>query len=170
FCTIADNVDIPIYIYNVPARTGICIDPETVEALSKHRNIAGMKEASGDMSYFAKISALTGDDFALYSGNDDITVALMSMGAVGVVSVWANLMPDKVREMTHAFLDGDSEKARKMQLRYLNLINALFCETNPVPIKTIMNMKGMDVGSCRLPLGPVSSASRRVLRRLADEM
>ena len=170
FCTIADNVDIPVYIYNVPARTGICIDPETVEALSKHRNIAGMKEASGDMSYFAKISALTGDDFALYSGNDDITVALMSMGAVGVVSVWANLMPDKVREMTHAFLDGDTEKARKMQLRYLNLINALFCETNPLPIKTIMNMKGMDVGSCRLPLGPVSSASRRVLRRLADEM
>ena len=171
FCTIADNVDIPVYIYNVPARTGICIDPETVEALSKHRNIAGMKEASGDMSYFRRKSQpLTGDDFALYSGNDDITVALMSMGAVGVVSVWANLMPDKVREMTHAFLDGDTEEARKMQLRYLNLINALFCETNPVPIKTIMNMKGMDVGSSRLPLGPVSSASRRVLRRLADEM
>lgn len=170
FCTIADNVDIPIYIYNVPARTGICIDPETVAALAKHRNIAGMKEASGDMSYFAKVASLTGEDFALYSGNDDITVALMSMGAAGVVSVWANLMPDKVQEMTHAFLDGDTEKARKMQLRYLNLINALFCETNPVPIKTIMNMKGMDVGSCRLPLGPVSSASRRVLRRLADDM
>ena len=145
-------------------------DPETVAKLAVHENIAGIKEASGDMSYAARIARLTGDDFAMYSGNDDITVALMSMGAVGAVSVWANLMPGKVREMTHAFLDGDTDKARKIQLENLNLINALFCETNPVPVKALMNMKGMNVGGCRLPLGPLCGASRRVLRNLADSL
>lgn len=170
FYTIADNVNIPIYIYNVPARTGICISPEIVAKLSRHKNIAGIKEASGDISYVAKLSRLIDDDFSIYSGNDDITVALMSMGAAGTVSVWANLMPDKVSKMAHAYLDGDTEKAKKIQLEYLNLINALFCETNPVPIKAIMNMKGMRVGGCRLPLGPLSSANRRVLRSLADDI
>ena len=170
FYTIADNVNIPIYIYNVPARTGICISPEIVAKLSCHKNIAGIKEASGDISYVAKLSRLIDDDFSIYSGNDDITVALMSMGAAGTVSVWANLMPDKVSKMAHAYLDGDTEKAKKIQLEYLNLINALFCETNPVPIKAIMNMKGMRVGGCRLPLGPLSSANRRVLRSLADDI
>ena len=168
FYTIADNVNIPIYIYNVPARTGICISPEIVAKLSRHKNIAGIKEASGDISYVAKLSRLIDDDFSIYSGNDDITVALMSMGAAGTVSVWANLMPDKVSKMAHAYLDGDTEKAKKIQLEYLNLINALFCETNPVPIKAIM--KGMRVGGCRLPLGPLSSANRRVLRSLADDI
>lgn len=170
FYTIADNVNIPIYIYNVPARTGICISPEIVAKLSRHKNIAGIKEASGDISYVAKLSRLIDDDFSIYSGNDDITVALMSMGAAGTVSVWANLMPDKVSKMAHAYLDGDTEKAKKIQLEYLNLINALFSETNPVPIKAIMNMKGMRVGGCRLPLGPLSSANRRVLRSLADDI
>ncbi|MFQ7102200.1 MAG: 4-hydroxy-tetrahydrodipicolinate synthase [Anaerovoracaceae bacterium] len=170
FRSVADSVAIPIYIYNVPARTGISISPETVAKLAVHENIAGIKEASGDMSYAARIARLTGDDFAMYSGNDDITVALMSMGAVGAVSVWANLMPGKVREMTHAFLDGDTDKARKIQLENLNLINALFCETNPVPVKALMNMKGMNVGGCRLPLGPLCGASRRVLRNLADSL
>ncbi len=170
FYKIADNVNIPLYIYNVPARTGISISPETVAKLSTHKNIAGIKEASGDMSYVAKLASMVDDDFAIYSGNDDITVALMSMGAVGAVSVWANLMPAKVSEMTHAYLDGDTDKARKIQLEHLNLINALFCETNPVPIKTIMNMRGLRAGGCRLPLGPVSSANRRVLRSLADDM
>ena len=170
FRSVADSVAIPIYIYNVPARTGISISPETVAKLAVHENIAGIKEASGDMSYAARIARLTGDDFAMYSGNDDITVALMSMGAVGAVSVWANLMPGKVKEMTHAFLDGDTDKARKIQLENLNLINALFCETNPVPVKALMNMKGMNVGGCRLPLGPLCGASRRVLRNLADSL
>lgn len=170
FYKIADNVNIPIYIYNVPARTGISISPEMVAKLSTHKNIAGIKEASGDMSYVARLSSMVDDDFAIYSGNDDITVALMSMGAVGTVSVWANLMPAKVSEMTHAFLDGRTDEARRIQLKYLNLINALFCETNPVPIKAIMNMKGLRAGGCRLPLGPIGSANRRVLRNLADEM
>lgn len=169
FYKIADNVNIPVYIYNVPARTGICIDANIVAELSQHPNIAGIKEASGDMSYVAKLSTLIGDDFNIYSGNDDITIALMSMGGAGAVSVWANLMPDKVKEMTHAYLEGRTEEARKMQLQYLNLINALFCETNPVPIKEIMNMNGMGVGNCRLPLGRISGANRRVLSSLMED-
>lgn len=170
FYKIADSVSIPIYIYNVPSRTGICIDVGIVAELSKHPNIAGIKEASGDMSYVAKLSTLIHDDFNIYSGNDDITIALMSMGAAGAVSVWANLMPEKVHEMTHAYLEGRTEKAGKMQLQYLNLINALFCETNPVPIKEIMNMTGMQVGNCRLPLGSISGANRRVLASLVKDM
>lgn len=170
FYKIADSVSIPIYIYNVPSRTGICIDVGIVAELSKHPNIAGIKEASGDMSYVAKLSTLIHDDFNIYSGNDDITIALMSMGAAGAVSVWANLMPEKVHEMTHAYLEGRTEEAGKMQLQYLNLINALFCETNPVPIKEIMNMTGMQVGGCRLPLGSISGANRRVLASLVKDM
>ena len=169
FRTIADQVNVPVYIYNVPSRTGICISAEAVEELSKHENIAGIKEASGDMSYVAKLSSFAGDDFGIYSGNDDITVALMSMGAVGAVSVWANLMPAKVHEMTKAYLEGRTGDAKRIQLRYLNLINALFCETNPVPVKEIMNMAGMDVGGCRLPLGRISGANRRVLASLINE-
>lgn len=170
FYKVADNIGIPIYIYNVPSRTGVNISPELVAKLSAHRNIAGIKEASGDISYVARLASLVSDDFAIYSGNDDITVALMSMGAVGAVSVWANIMPGEVKKMTHAYLDGKTEEARRIQLKNLNMINALFCETNPVPVKTLMNMKGMRVGGCRLPLGPISSANRRVLRNIADNM
>ena len=121
------------------------------------------------MSYVAKLSELISDDFSIYSGNDDITIAIMSMGGAGAVSVWANLMPEKVHEMTHAYLEGRQDDARKLQLRYLKLVNAMFCETNPVPVKEMMNMAGMDVGGCRLPLGRISSANRRVLASLMDE-
>ena len=169
FYRIADNVSVPVYIYNVPSRTGKCISADIVEELSKHPNIAGIKEASGDMSYVAKLSELISDDFSIYSGNDDITIAIMSMGGAGAVSVWANLMPEKVHEMTHAYLEGRQDDARKLQLRYLKLVNAMFCETNPVPVKEMMNMAGMDVGGCRLPLGRISSANRRVLASLMDE-
>ncbi|NLD19438.1 MAG: 4-hydroxy-tetrahydrodipicolinate synthase [Clostridiales bacterium] len=166
FHKIADGVSTPIYIYNVPSRTGSCISFEVVKELAKHKNIVGIKEASGDISYAAKLSTLIKEDFNIYSGNDDITIALMSMGGAGAVSVWANLMPAEVHQMATDYLEGKIEKARKTQLQYLNLINALFCETNPVPIKEIMNMAGMDVGGCRLPLGPISSANRKVLAGL----
>lgn len=170
FTRIADSVNIPIYMYNVPSRTGICIKPEDVAFLAKHENIAGIKEASGDMSYVAKLSTLISDDFSIYSGNDDITIALMSMGAAGTVSVWANLMPAKVHEMTKAYLEGRIDEAKKIQLKNLNLINALFCETNPVPIKEMMNLAGMNVGSCRLPLGSISRYNHRVLKSIAKEL
>ncbi len=169
FTKVADSVNIPVYIYNVPARTGICISAEQVAELSKHPNIVGIKEASGDMSYVAKLSNLINDNFNIYSGNDDITIALMSMGAMGTVSVWANIMPETVHEMTHRYLDGEIEEARKIQLENLNLINALFCETNPVPIKELMNIAGFNVGGCRLPLGNISAANRRVLEMLLAE-
>ena len=169
FYKIADHVSTPVYIYNVPARTGSCISVDAVAELSRHPNIAGIKEASGDMSYVAKLSAHISDGFSIYSGNDDITIALMSMGGAGTVSVWANLMPAKVHEMTTAWLEGRTEEARSIQLKHLNLINAMFCETNPVPIKEIMNMAGMQVGGCRLPLGSISSANRRVLSALLQE-
>jgi len=169
FTRIADSVNIPVYIYNVPARTGICISYEQVAQLAKHRNIVGIKEASGDMSYVAKLSNLVNDDFNIYSGNDDITVALMSMGAAGTVSVWANIEPALVHEMTHQFLEGKTDEARRIQLENLSFINALFCETNPVPIKEAMNIKGMNVGGCRLPLGSISAANRRVLEALVGK-
>lgn len=166
FLKVADSVDIPIYIYNVPSRSGICISFDDVAELSSHKNIQGIKEASGDMSYAAKLSTLINDDFNIYSGNDDITIPLMSMGAAGVVSVWANLMPKEVHKMVWAYLDGYVDVAKKIQLDNLNLINALFCETNPVPVKEMMNMAGMDVGGCRLPLGPIGRYNSRVLKNL----
>lgn len=169
FYKTADSVNIPVYIYNVPARTGICIDADIVAELAAHPNIAGIKEASGDMSYVAKLSGLINDGFNIYSGNDDITIPMMSMGAAGVVSVWANIMPEQVHRMTMAYLKGNTDEAKRIQLKHLNLINALFCETNPVPIKEIMNLAGMRAGGCRLPLGPVSAPNRRVLKRLMEE-
>lgn len=169
FLKIADSISIPLYIYNVPARTGICIDAETVGELSKHPRIAGIKEASGDISYVAKLSKYISEDFSIFSGNDDITIAIMALGGAGTVSVWANIMPAKVHEMTAEYLAGNTDKAKKIQLKYLNLINALFCETNPVPVKKFMEIAGFGAGGCRLPLGPLSSASRRVLISLKDE-
>lgn len=169
FLKIADSISIPLYIYNVPARTGICIDAETVGELSKHPRIAGIKEASGDISYVAKLSKYISEDFSIFSGNDDITIAIMALGGAGTVSVWANIMPAKVHEMTAEYLAGNTDKAKKIQLKYLNLINALFCETNPVPVKEFMEIAGFGAGGCRLPLGPLSSASRRVLISLKDE-
>lgn len=166
FLKIADSVDIPIYIYNVPFRTGICMTPEMVGELAKHRNIAGIKEAGGDMSYAAKIATFINDDFNIYSGNDDITIAMMAMGAAGSVSVWANLMPAEVHRMTTAYLEGRTGEAKKIQLKNLNLINAMFCETNPVPVKEMMNLAGMKVGGCRLPLGNISRYNHRVLKNI----
>ena len=169
FYKIADSVSIPVYIYNVPGRTGTCISVDIVEELSRHRNIAGIKEASGDIGYAAKLSKLISDDFSVYCGNDDITVPMMSLGASGTISVWANLMPAAVHEMTRAFLEKQVREARKIQLDNLDLINALFCETNPVPIKEIMNQAGMGVGGCRLPLGRISSTNRQLLSGLLEK-
>jgi 4-hydroxy-tetrahydrodipicolinate synthase len=166
FYRIADNVHIPVYIYNVPSRTGSSISVEIVEELSRHPNIRGIKEASGDIGYAAKIARCINSGFDMFSGNDDITVPLMSLGAAGAISVWANIMPKEVRQMIHAFNEGEVEGARKMQLKYLPLINGLFCETNPAPIKEIMNIAGMQVGNCRLPMGSISLANRRLLNEL----
>ena len=169
FYKVADNVNIPIYICNVPAWTGTCLSIDIAAELSKHTNIAGIKEDGGSLSYVARLTALINEDFNIYSGSDDITAALMSMGAAGTISVWANLMPAKVHEMTLAYLSGDTDKGRKIQLQYLKLINALFCKRNPAPVKEIMNIAGLKAGDCKLPPRYVSSAERRVLNVLYEE-
>ncbi|MEE0771753.1 MAG: 4-hydroxy-tetrahydrodipicolinate synthase [Anaerovoracaceae bacterium] len=164
FLTVADAVNTPIILYNVPARTGISISYDVLAAVCRHKNIVGIKEASGDMSLVCKFSKLIDDNFTIYSGNDDINVPLMSMGGGGIISVLANILPKEAHEMATAYLEGDVKKARDMQIKYLDLINALFIETNPIPVKEAMNMMGLDAGGYRLPLYPMAEENRAVLR------
>ena len=168
FATVADAVDAPILLYNVPGRTGCAISPACCERLSKHPNIAGIKEASGDIGYTAKIARLVGEDFCLFSGNDDMIVPVLSLGGCGVISVWANICPRQCHELVAAWQAGDTLRAREIQLRYLELINALFCEVNPIPVKEAMNQLGMDVGGYRLPLCEISPEGRERVRRALE--
>lgn len=164
FITVADAVNIPIYVYNVPGRTGCSITYEALEEISKHKNIVGIKEASGNISFVTKISKLINENFNVYSGNDDMSIPLMSMGGMGIISVLANILPKETHEMAMAYINGDVEKARQMQLYYLDFINALFIETNPIPIKEAMNLVGMNVGEYRLPLCPMEEETREKLK------
>ena len=163
FKTVADAVNIPILVYNVPGRTGISVTYDVLAEICKHPNIAGIKEASGDMGYACKVSRLLGDDFNMYCGNDDITIPLMSMGGMGVISVLANILPKETHDMVQAYLDGDVKKAADMQKYYLDFINALFIETNPIPIKEAMNQMGMNVGGYRMPLFPMEEDTKAKL-------
>lgn len=164
FLTIAEASEVPIIIYNVPSRTGCSVDIETLAELSENENIIGIKEASGNISYAVRAARLISDDFFMMSGCDDITVPLMSVGASGVISVASNIVPRKVSSMTKAFLSGDTNKARKIQLELLPLISALFCEVNPIPVKTAMNLMGMNVGGLRLPLFEMSERGGKILK------
>ena len=168
FATVADSVDTPIILYNVPGRTGCAISPACCARLAGHPNIAGIKEASGNISYAAQIARLIGDDFCMLSGNDDMIVPMMSLGASGVISVWANICPKQSHDLVAAFHAGDVAKAREIQLKYLELINALFCEVNPIPVKEAMNQLGMGVGGYRLPLCEISEAGRERVRRALE--
>ncbi|PKM73987.1 MAG: 4-hydroxy-tetrahydrodipicolinate synthase [Firmicutes bacterium HGW-Firmicutes-16] len=152
FSTVADRVDIPMILYNVPARTGIGLTADTYKILSKHPNINGIKEASGDFSLFARTRALCGDDLYVWSGNDDNTVPMMAMGALGVISVASNIVPEAVTELCKLCLDKDFDAATKLYFKYAELFERLFIEVNPIPVKTAMNLMGMDVGKLRLPL------------------
>lgn len=160
---IADRVSKPIILYNVPSRTGVNIKPETYRELSLHPRIVATKEASGDLSLIAQIKYMCGDELDIYSGNDDQTVPIMSLGGIGVISVLSNLCPDIMHELCAAYLSGDTAKATQMQIKYTGLMNALFCDVNPIPVKEAMNMMGMDVGPCRLPLYPMSDSSKALL-------
>ena len=160
---IADRVSKPIILYNVPSRTGVNIKPETYRELSLHPRIVATKEASGDLSLIAQIKYMCGDELDIYSGNDDQTVPIMSLGGIGVISVLSNLCPDVMHELCAAYLSGDTAKATQMQIKYTGLMNALFCDVNPIPVKEAMNMMGMDVGPCRLPLYPMSDSSKALL-------
>lgn len=152
FTAIADSVNIPIILYNVPSRTGVNISVDTYVTLSKHRNIAGIKEASGNLSTVAKIIAACGDDVDVYSGNDDQIVPIMALGGKGVISVVSNILPRETHEITQYCLDNNVAKAAELQLKYLDVINNLFIDVNPIPVKEAMNILGMKAGECRLPL------------------
>ena len=152
FTYVADRVDLPIILYNVPSRTGVNIKPETYAVLSKHKNIVAAKEANGDISALAKTISLCGDDFAIYSGNDDQIVPFLSLGGKGVISVLSCVAPAAAEEMCQKFFRGDVAGAAKMQIEYLDLINNLFADVNPIPVKEALNIMGFGVGPCRMPL------------------
>ena len=152
FTYVADRIDVPMVLYNVPSRTGIGIAASTYKILSEHPNINGIKEASGDFSLFAQTRALCGDDLFIWSGNDDNTVPMMAMGALGVISVASNIVPKAVAELCDLCLKGDFKAATEYYFKYADLYAKLFIETNPIPVKTAMNLMGMNVGQFRLPL------------------
>lgn len=160
---IADRVNLPIITYTVPSRTGVNIKPETHLELSKHPNIVATKEASGNISDVAKIKSLCGDNLHIYSGNDDQIVPFLSLGSMGVISVFSNICPKECHEITQTFFDGDIEKSREMFLHYLDLMNMLFCDVNPIPVKEALNLIGFDCGKCRLPLTSLSQEDHKKL-------
>lgn len=163
FLLVANNVNIPIILYNVPGRTGCNIDVDVVAELSKHKNIIGIKEASGNISYIAKIAKYVNEDFCIVSGNDDMIVPVLSMGGVGVISVAANILPNEMHNLVMNYLEGKTKEALDIQLKYLDLINALFIETNPIPIKEAMNYLGFHVGGYRLPLTYMDPKNKEIL-------
>ena len=164
FNAIADATDLPIILYNVPSRTGVNIKPETYVQLAKHPNIVAAKEASGNISQVAQIKALCGDDLDLYSGNDAQIVHLLSLGAKGVISVLSNVMPKETHDICALFFEGKVQESAALQLKLLDLINHLFMDVNPIPVKAAMNLMGFDVGECRLPLVSMDDAQIGVLR------
>ena len=169
FAETADKVKIPCLLYNVPGRTGCSIPVSVVETLSRHPQICGIKEASGDMSYAMKIAHCVGPDFALWCGNDDITLPLLSIGGSGVISVWANIMPRQCHDMVTDYLEGRQKEAVAAALQYLDLMNGLFMEVNPIPVKTALNMMGKGAGAFRLPLCEMTPAHQEQLRGLLEK-
>ena len=164
FTAIADAVNIPIVLYNIPGRTGMNMEISTIKALASHKNIVAVKEASGNISYAAQLIAECGDMIDVYSGNDDMIVPLMSLGAKGVISVLSHVIPKETHMMTQYCLDNNFAEATKLQIDYLDLINNLFIEVNPIPVKEAMNMMGWNAGKCRLPLVDMTDEHRAALR------
>lgn len=163
FSYVADRVDIPMILYNVPSRTGIGISADTCKELSQRPNINGIKEASGDIALAAKIRSLCGDDLYIWSGNDDCTIPLMSLGALGVISVASNIVPGAVAKLCALCLEGSYAEATELYAKYASLFSALFIETNPIPVKAALKMMGMDSGILRLPLTEISQESFETL-------
>ena len=170
FTAIANSVKLPIILYNVPSRTGCNILPETAAYLAQNvENIVGIKEASGNISQIAKLAKLTAGAMDIYSGNDDQIVPILSLGGKGVISVLSNVAPAQTHEIVAAFMEGDVAKSCAMQLEALDLCNALFCEVNPIPVKTAMNMMGKNVGPLRGPLCEMEEAHKQQLRKAMQE-
>lgn len=169
FKAIADASSLPIILYNVPSRTGMTISLPVLTELVKHPRIIGIKEASGDMSYTMEVAQLIDESFALYSGNDDLILPILSIGGIGVISVWANIQPKVVHELVHDYLNRNSPSAKEKQLTHLALINALFSETNPIPVKAAMNHLGLPAGPLRLPLIELGEEKKQQLIALLTE-
>ncbi|MBR5614827.1 MAG: 4-hydroxy-tetrahydrodipicolinate synthase [Clostridia bacterium] len=169
FTTIADASTKPVILYNVPSRTGCNITPETCAELAKHPNIVGIKEASGNISQIAKVASLVDKDFAIYSGNDDQIVPIMSLGGLGVISVLSNIAPKDTVRICDSFFEGKIEESAKLQLQYLELIDALFCEVNPIPVKAATAAMGFGENYLRLPLTPMETAHAENMFRLMKE-
>ena len=163
YTAIADKVDKPIILYNVPSRTGCNLLPATVEKLAEHPNVAAIKEASGNMSQVVELFARCGDKIDVYSGEDGLTVPMLAMGGMGTISVLSNVIPKGAVEMTDAFFAGDLRKAAALQCRYLDLINLLFCEVNPIPAKAAISAMGYGKEFIRLPLTPMEEGNRTKL-------
>ncbi len=161
----ADAVNIPVILYNVPGRTGMNISVDTCKKLSEVENIVAIKEASGDIGLAAKIAAACGDDLYLYSGNDDMITPMLSLGGKGVISVLANVCPKETHDICASYFEGDVKKSAALQLEYLDLVDALFCEVNPIPVKTALNMMGFEVGELRLPLYEMADSNKEILRK-----
>ncbi len=164
FTEIANSVSLPIILYNVPSRTGMNITIDTVAELAKIPNIVGIKDATGNISYTAELAAKV-PELAIYSGNDDMTIPIMSLGGVGVISVIANVLPEDTHNMCQYYLDGDVEKARKLQLLMLDVMNSMFIEVNPVPVKTALRLMGYNVGNLRAPLYDMEDANLEKLKK-----
>jgi 4-hydroxy-tetrahydrodipicolinate synthase len=163
FKLIANSIKTPVVLYNVPGRTGLNIDPQTVKQLSEIDNIVAIKECN--LNQVGEIVKICPDDFTVYSGNDDQVVPLLALGGKGLISVMANIIPKKAHDLVSTFLAGNIEESRKIQLDLLNLIKALFIEVNPIPIKAAMNLMGMEVGKCRLPLVDMSEKNYNTLKQ-----
>lgn len=168
FNVVADSVDIPIIIYNVPTRTGVNVEPETYLKLSEHPNIRAVKEANASISHVAKVAALCGGRLDIYSGNDDMTVPVMALGGKGVISVLANIMPFEMHMMCQHFFDGEIGKSKDMQLELLKIMNAMFMDVNPMPVKAAMAMLGLCGENYRLPMTRLDETKREKLREIME--
>ncbi len=166
---VADRVNIPIILYNVPSRTGISIAADTYVELSKHPNINGVKEASGNFSLMAEIMSKCGDNFNMWSGNDDQTVPMLALGAKGVISVFANVLPDVMSKICKLFFEGKVKESNELALRYFDLMDRLFIEVNPIPVKAALKLMGLDNGELRLPLCEISDANLAVLKKTMQD-
>lgn len=165
FEAIADSVKVPSILYNVPSRTGVTIKLSTYVELSKHPNIAAVKEASGDLSSILRLRHAVGDELAVYSGNDDQIIPILSLGGSGVISVLSNVAPRDTHNICQLFFDGKIDEAAKLQIAYTDLIDALFCEVNPIPVKTAMRLMGYDAGKLRSPLCDMEEENLEKLKK-----
>ena len=169
FTKIANSIKIPVVLYNIQSRTGVNMTPETIAYLAKNvENIVAVKEASGNISQIAKVAQLCGDSIDIYSGNDDQIVPILSLGGKGVISVLSNVAPKETHDIVAKFLDGDVAGSLELQLRAIPLVEKLFCEVNPIPVKAALNMLGWEVGPLRMPLSEMEEEHQKELKAAMD--